>query len=199
MLKSVGEQTLMVLEDKNIPTVAEERLVLLDGGKSVLGRKGRKVIVTRLSQSCSIIEWRNVIAARIGANSDSFELRTRTCAISAKNTIRSYGVSPESIVYVMKYLLVCYTFLYGSLPIYWIMSESYSVQPKEDDDYLPQNDEFIPPTNFAVIEKGLYRSIQYSSLLNVGAFPVKRNFPFLKHLGIRSILYGLHFFFTYYL
>ena len=40
------------------------------------------------------------------------------------------------------------------------------------------NDEFIPPTNFAVIEKGLYRS----------AFPVKRNFPFIHHLGIKSIL-----------
>ena len=27
-----------------------------------------------------------------------------------------------------------------------------------DNEYLPINDEFIPPTNFAVIEKGLYRS-----------------------------------------
>ena len=27
-----------------------------------------------------------------------------------------------------------------------------------DNEYLPANDEFIPPANFAVIEKGLYRS-----------------------------------------
>ncbi|KAK8827136.1 hypothetical protein WA577_007635 [Blastocystis sp. JDR] len=58
------------------------------------------------------------------------------------------------------------------------MSTAYMEKKGEEEDYLPQNDEFIPPTNFAVIENGLYRS----------AFPVKRNFAFLRHLGIRSIL-----------
>lgn len=71
------------------------------------------------------------------------------------------------------------------------MNEIYSTQQAEDNDYLPRNDEFIPPTNFAVIEKGLYRSIHYFLTNIEGAFPVKRNFPFLKHLGIRSILYVL--------
>ena len=61
----------------------------------------------------------------------------------------------------------------------------------EEEDYLPQNDEFIPPTNFAVIENGLYRSTCIISLSYTGAFPVKRNFAFLRHLGIRSILFAL--------
>ena len=61
----------------------------------------------------------------------------------------------------------------------------------EEEDYLPQNDEFIPPTNFAVIENGLYRSTCIPSLSYPGAFPVKRNFAFLRHLGIRSILFAL--------
>ena len=59
-----------------------------------------------------------------------------------------------------------------------------------DNEYLPINDEFIPPTNFAVIEKGLYRSMDEQSICKIGAFPVKRNFPFLRHLGIKSILYA---------
>ena len=35
-----------------------------------------------------------------------------------------------------------------------------------------------PPPNFSMVEKGLYRS----------SFPTKKNFSFLSHLGIRSIL-----------
>lgn len=45
---------------------------------------------------------------------------------------------------------------------------------KEDGDY----EELIPPENFAMIERGLYRS----------GFPKKKNFAFLKSLGLRSIL-----------
>lgn len=60
----------------------------------------------------------------------------------------------------------------------------------QDSEYLPPNDEFIPPTNFAMIEKGFYRSKLLSCIITEGAFPVKRNFPFLRELGIRSILFG---------
>ena len=71
------------------------------------------------------------------------------------------------------------------------MSIAYMEKKGEEEDYLPQNDEFIPPTNFAVIENGLYRSTCIISLSYTGAFPVKRNFAFLRHLGIRSILFAL--------
>lgn len=44
------------------------------------------------------------------------------------------------------------------------MSTTYIEKKGDEEDYLPQNDEFIPPTNFAVIENGLYRSM-YSLFL----------------------------------
>jgi tyrosine-protein phosphatase SIW14 len=44
----------------------------------------------------------------------------------------------------------------------------------EEDDTL-----LCPPDNFAVVHKGIYRS----------GFPKKKNFPFLKKLGIRTIIY----------
>ena len=68
------------------------------------------------------------------------------------------------------------------------MNTNNSDSNKQDSEYLPPNDEFIPPTNFAMIEQGFYRSICMDYCRIVGAFPVKRNFPFLRHLGIRSIL-----------
>ncbi len=37
----------------------------------------------------------------------------------------------------------------------------------------------IPPSNFAMVAKGVYRS----------GYPVPKNFPFLKKLGLKSILY----------
>lgn len=37
----------------------------------------------------------------------------------------------------------------------------------------------VPPTNFTLVTKGIYR----------GSYPNFRNFPFLKHLGIKSILF----------
>lgn len=37
----------------------------------------------------------------------------------------------------------------------------------------------VPPSNFAMVEAGIYRS----------GFPKKKNFPFLKRLGLKSILY----------
>ena len=39
-------------------------------------------------------------------------------------------------------------------------------------------EEFHPPENFALVEKGVYRS----------AFPMRKNFPYLARLGLRSIL-----------
>jgi len=38
---------------------------------------------------------------------------------------------------------------------------------------------FIPPLNFAVVSRGVYRS----------GYPNKKNHPFLKKLGLKSILY----------
>eukprot|EP00743_Colponemidia_sp_Colp-15_P005848 GILK01006285.1.p1 GENE.GILK01006285.1~~GILK01006285.1.p1 ORF type:complete len:333 (+),score=35.37 GILK01006285.1:40-999(+) len=38
---------------------------------------------------------------------------------------------------------------------------------------------FIPPENFAMVSKGVYRS----------GFPKRKNFPFLKKVGIKSIVY----------
>lgn len=67
------------------------------------------MVTTRLSQSCSIPEWRKAIAARVGMEEDSFQLQTRNCAIEIKNTIRSYGVSPETVVYLTKCCAVCWT------------------------------------------------------------------------------------------
>ena len=44
---------------------------------------------------------------------------------------------------------------------------------------VPQSGRVLyPPANFSMVEKGLYRS----------SFPAKKNFSFLQHLGIRSIL-----------
>ena len=41
-----------------------------------------------------------------------------------------------------------------------------------------EDEQLIPPENFSMVEGGLYRS----------GFPKKKNFPFLKALGIKSIL-----------
>ena len=46
--------------------------------------------------------------------------------------------------------------------------------------FLDEDDELlIPPDNFAMVEPGIYRS----------GFPAKKNFPFLKSLNLRTILY----------
>ena len=41
-----------------------------------------------------------------------------------------------------------------------------------------KGDILVPPENFALVERGLYR----------GAFPKPKNFPFLRTLGLRTIL-----------
>lgn len=63
------------------------------------------------------------------------------------------------------------------------MNEMYSTQQAEDNDYLPRNDEFIPPTNFAVIEKGLYRSIPYFLIPMDRCFPCKTELPVFEAFG----------------
>lgn len=40
------------------------------------------------------------------------------------------------------------------------------------------NDFYLPMINFNMVEAGLYRS----------GFPIKRNYPFLQNLGIKTIL-----------
>ena len=37
----------------------------------------------------------------------------------------------------------------------------------------------IPPLNFSMVDKGVYRS----------GYPTKKNFPFLAKLGLRSVVY----------
>lgn len=44
--------------------------------------------------------------------------------------------------------------------------------------FIPEDDEIFPCENFAMVTPGIYRS----------AFPKKRNFSFLKRLGLKSIL-----------
>lgn len=41
------------------------------------------------------------------------------------------------------------------------------------------SDVLIPPDNFALVEPGIYRS----------GFPGKKHFPFLRTLGLRTVLY----------
>ena len=45
---------------------------------------------------------------------------------------------------------------------------------------VPENTLLVPPLNFAMVAPGVYRS----------GYPNKRNFPFLRRLGLRSIMYG---------
>jgi hypothetical protein len=52
------------------------------------------------------------------------------------------------------------------------------INTADDDLMMLDNHEFIPPQNFSMVSKYIYRS----------AFPKKKNFPFLKKLGLKSIL-----------
>lgn len=56
--------------------------------------------------------------------------------------------------------------------------EAINSSTSVNDDIIA-DEELLPPENFAMIERGLYRS----------AFPKKKNFSFLKAIGIKSILY----------
>ncbi|KAH9606753.1 hypothetical protein KSS87_009536 [Heliosperma pusillum] len=53
-------------------------------------------------------------------------------------------------------------------------------EKKEKVEIVKQNDDvLIPPTNFSMVEEGLYRS----------GFPESSNFPFLETLNLKSIIY----------
>lgn len=43
----------------------------------------------------------------------------------------------------------------------------------------PEDDLLIPPLNFAMVDKGVYRS----------GYPNKKNLPFLQKLRLRSVVY----------
>lgn len=49
---------------------------------------------------------------------------------------------------------------------------------EEEENEEEEDEEFIPPENLAMVVKGIYRS----------AFPKKKNFPYLKRLGLKSVL-----------
>ncbi|KAF1318976.1 hypothetical protein FI667_g13504, partial [Globisporangium splendens] len=67
----------------------------------------------------------------------------------------------------------------ATLPAAPFASSSLNAARPKDDDDDSEYEELIPPENFAMVEKGLYRS----------GFPKKKNFAFLKKcLGLRSIL-----------
>ena len=46
--------------------------------------------------------------------------------------------------------------------------------------YATEGEEYVPPGNFALVCRGVYRS----------AFPKKRNFAFMRRLGLKAVLYG---------
>lgn len=77
------------------------------------------------------------------------------------------------------------------------MLHSHPHSMDSDDDA----EEWIPPANFCMVERGLYRSARTQarsrrgarhrpSHLDAGAggFPKKKNFPFLRHLRLKTIL-----------
>ena len=63
------------------------------------------------------------------------------------------------------------------------MSTAYADKKEDEEDYLPQNDEFIPPTNFAVIENGLYRSCPYTPVVISRRFSRKEEFRLSSAFG----------------
>ncbi len=66
----------------------------------------------------------------------------------------------------------------------------FKKQIKLEEDVEPERPlrVLIPPLNFAMVAKGVYRS----------GYPNSKNFPFLKKLGLKSIMYllALTFLFT---
>jgi len=57
-------------------------------------------------------------------------------------------------------------------------SSIQSNDPNNNKNSSEEPEELIPMENFSMVCKGVYR----------GAFPKKKNFPFLKKLGLKSIL-----------
>ncbi|EKX32747.1 hypothetical protein GUITHDRAFT_156243 [Guillardia theta CCMP2712] len=73
----------------------------------------------------------------------------------------------------------------ASPPKYVDLLESLALEPRNVDLVSSQDlnadmpDELYPPKNFAMVEKGIYRS----------AYPTKKNFDFLAKLGLKSVVY----------
>jgi len=72
-----------------------------------------------------------------------------------------------------------------ALGLFYSYYDTLSDVTSEDEDSDGENvscvveEVFIPPVNFAMVEKGIYRS----------GYPSERNFDFLKKLQLKSILY----------
>ena len=94
----------MVVEKRGIPSIAKEREILLCATKYSI-KSGRKelhvdVILTKMSPSCSMVEWKKTIADQLNRGEKTFKLVTRTKSISNDHTLRHHGINPESVVYV---------------------------------------------------------------------------------------------------
>ena len=55
--------------------------------------------MTTVSPSCSIEEWKKVIGKMLHLKPGSFELLMRNSKVELKNTLRSNGITPETIIY----------------------------------------------------------------------------------------------------
>ena len=61
--------------------------------------------MTTVSPSCSIEEWKKVIGKMLHLKPGSFELLMRNSKVELKNTLRSNGITPETIIYLKKTLM----------------------------------------------------------------------------------------------
>ncbi len=59
-----------------------------------------------------------------------------------------------------------------------VSKEQRDMNTEEEEEEEPLQRMLIPPLNFAMVAKGVYRS----------GYPNPKNFPFLKKLGLKSIL-----------
>lgn len=81
-----------------------------------------------------------------------------------------------------RFRLLCIPHQFGVFTVL-AMSTVYADKKEDEEDYLPQNDEFIPPTNFAVIENGLYRSCLCTSVVISRRFSRKEKFRLSSAFG----------------
>ena len=82
-------------------TVTKERDVLLSEGSRIrMESFDVDVIMTQLSPSCSIEEWKKAIGKRLNIDPTSFTLVSRMKRIEEQHTIRHYGITPEIMIYI---------------------------------------------------------------------------------------------------
>lgn len=65
------------------------------------------MILTTLSPSCSIDDWKEQISSFLDTDPKSISLMIRGNVHIENNTIRSYGINPETMVYVKFKWPVC--------------------------------------------------------------------------------------------